>query len=217
MGRLADVEFNDIASVANKMLLAGEKPTARAILARLGMGSMSTIQTHFKQWQSDQALHLPAINHEILSPDISRAINLTIFNKIKEETASLNDILEEEKATCIQIQKEYKQLSVDYETQLAVLSNMENQYAELVGRAEMHESDVKLLTTELANERKSAESARTALAIANHQLLRLNQLEVEVEMQRSELKLASDNVAEYRKNSAVAEAKLEAALANRKQ
>ena len=93
---------------------------------------------------------------------------------------------------------------------------METQYAELVGRAEMHESDVKLLTTELANERKSAESARTALAIANHQLLRLNQLEAEVEMQRSEMKLVIDNAAEYRKNSAVAEAKLEAFLANRK-
>lgn len=215
MGRLADVQFNDIASVANKMLLAGEKPTARAILANLGMGSMSTIQTHFKQWESDQALHLPAINHEILSPDISRAINLTIFNKIKEETANLNDILEEEKATCIQIQKEYEQLSVDYETQTAALSNMETQYAELVGRAEMLEMDVKQAVNELVNERKSAESARTSLAIANHQLIRLNQLEVEVEIQRNELKLASENVAESRKNSAVAEAKLEAALANR--
>ena len=65
MGRLADVKFNDIASVANKMLLAGEKPTARAILAELGKGSMSTIQAHFKQWQLDQALHQPLVNHEI--------------------------------------------------------------------------------------------------------------------------------------------------------
>ena len=216
MGRLADVEFNDIASVANKMLLAGEKPTARKILAELGMGSMSTIQTHFKQWQSDQALHLPAINHENLSPDISRAINLTIFNKIKEETANLNDILEEEKATCMQIQKEYEQLSVDFETQATALSNMETQYAELVGRAEMLESSIKHSVSELANERKSAESARTALAIANNQLIRLNQLEAEVEMLRSELKLVNDNAAESRKNSAVAEAKLDAVLANRK-
>lgn len=125
--------------------------------------------------------------------------------------------MDEEKATCIQIQKEFEQLSVDYDTQSTALSEMETQYAELVGRAEMHESDAKLLTIELANERKSAESARTALAIANHQLIRVSQLEAEVEMQRSELKLVNDNAAESRKNSAVAEARLEAALAIRKQ
>ena len=212
MGRVAIVEFNHVATIANKMLVAGGKPTARAILAELGVGSMSTIQTHFKQWQADQAFHLPAINLEILSPDVTRAINLTIFTKIQEATADLVNILDEEKATCIQIQKEFEQLSVDFETQTAALSNMETQYAELVGRAEMLESDVKLLTTEFANERKSAESARTALAIANYQLQRLNELEAEVEMQRSELKLASYNSAELSKATAVAEAKLEAAL-----
>ena len=217
MGRVAIVQFNDVASIANKMLVAGCKPTARAILAELGVGSMSTIQTHFKQWQADQAFHLPAINLEILSPDVTRAINLTIFTKIQEATADLVNTLDEEKATCIQIQKEFEQLSVDYDTQSTALSEMETQYAELVGRAEMHESDAKLLTIELANERKSAESARTALAIANHQLIRVSQLEAEVEMQRSELKLVNDNAAESRKNSAVAEARLEAALAIRKQ
>jgi hypothetical protein len=216
MGRVAIVEFNDVATIANKMMVAGGKPTARAILAELGIGSMSTIQTHFKQWQADQALHLPAINHEILSPDVTRAINLTIFTKIQEATANLDSTLEEEKATSIQIQKEYEQLSVDHAIQLTALSYMETQYAELVGRAEMLESEVKRSATELANERKSAESARTTLAIANHQLVRLHQLETEVEMQRSELKLANDNAAEFNKASAVAEAKLEAALASRK-
>ena len=216
MGRVPIVEFNDVATIANNIKAEGGKPTARAILFKLGVGSMSTIQTHFKQWQADQALNVPAINNEILSPDVTRAINLTIFTKIQEATADLVNTLDEEKATCIQIQKEFEQLSVDYDTQSTALSEMETQYAELVGRAEMHESDAKLLTIELANERKSAESARTALAIANHQLIRVSQLEAEVEMQRSELKLASDNVAESKKNSAVAEAKLEAALANRK-
>ena len=64
MGRVAIVQFNDVATNANKMLVAGCKPTARAILAELGIGSMSTIQTHFKQWQADQAFHLLAINLE---------------------------------------------------------------------------------------------------------------------------------------------------------
>ncbi len=213
MGRLADVEFNDIASVANRMLLAGEKPTARAILAYLGMGSMSTIQTHFKQWQLDQAVNLPAINHEILNPDITRAINLVIFTKSQEETANVVNTLEEEKAVCIQIQKEYERLSLAYETQSSILKGSEKEYAELVGRSVMLKADVKRLITELANERKSSESARTKIAILNHRLEIIQRLEVEVERLHVELNQANNNAAEFKKNSAVAEAKLEAALA----
>ena len=213
MGRLAEVLYNDVASVANKIITTGEKPTARAILSEIGMGSMSTIQTHFKQWQVDQALHLPNMNLEILNQDITRAINLAIFTKIKEETANLNNILEEEKAVCIQIQKEYEQLSKAYEDQSSILKDSEKEYDELVGRSEMLEADVKRLITELANERKSSESDRTKIAILNHRLEIIQRLEVEVERLHDELKLANNNAAEFKKNSAVAEAKLEAALA----
>lgn len=216
MGRLAEVHFNDVASVANKIMSAGEKPCARAIHIALGKkGSMSTVHAHFKQWEVDQAFHLPSINHEILSTEIARAINLTIFTKIREETANLNNILEEEKAICTQIQKEYDELSLDYEAQSSLLTNMETQYAELVGRAEIFETEIKRLLNDLVNERKAGESARVALAILNHRLERVQQLEVEVEIQRNELKQANMNVAEFRKNSAVAEAKLQAYETNK--
>lgn len=212
MGRPAIVEFNDVATIANKILLGGGKPTARAILMELGIGSMSTIQTHFKQWQADQAKHILPINHEILSTDITRAINLVIFTKSQEASAELINTLEEEKATSIQIQKEYEQLSLDYEAQSSILKDIETEYAELVGRAEMFESQVNRLITELANERKLSESARIALAILNHRLERVQQLEVEVEMQRVELKSANDRVATMSISNAVAEAKLEVIL-----
>lgn len=216
MGRVAVVEFNDVASIANEIKAAGGRPSARAVLAALGVGSMSTVQKHFKQWEIDQALHLPENNLEILSPDIARAINLTIFAKVREATAILANTLEEEKAICAQMQKEYDQLSVDHEMQLTALSDMETQYAELTGRAEQLESDFARTVIELNNERKTSESARTDLAIANHKLERLHLLEAEVEMQRSELKLANDNAAGFSQAAAVAEAKLEAALAPRK-
>jgi septal ring factor EnvC (AmiA/AmiB activator) len=216
MGREALVEFNDVAISANKMKGAGKKPTARLILVDLDCGSQSTIQTHFKQWQADQALHLPIPNLEVLSPDITRAINLTIATQVGEATAALNQTLDEENATCLQIQKEYEQLSEDYKAQAEILSEMERQYANLTGRAELLESEVKRFATELSNERKAAESARAELIVANFKLERLPQLEADVEMLRSELKQANDKAADFSKAAAVAEAKLGAAMQHRK-
>ncbi len=215
MGRIAIVEFNDVAISANKMLAAGKKPTARLVLDDLGSGSMSTIQTHFKQWQADQALHLPIPNLEILSPDITRAINLTIATQVGEATTALNQTLDEENATCLQIQKEYERLSAAYETQAAILTEIESQYANLTGRAELLESEVKRFATELSNERKAAESARADLIVANYKMERLPQIEADVEILRSELKQANDKAADFSKAAAVAEAKLEAATKHR--
>lgn len=215
MGRDADVEFNDVAISANKMLAEGNKPSARKVQIALG-GSMSTVQKHFKQWEADQALHLPNRNHEILSPDINRAINLVIATQVTDATAALTETLAEENATCLQIQKEYAQLSADYDTQAATLTEMESQYANLTGRAELLESENKRAATELSSERKAAESARAELTIVNYKLERLSQLEAEVEMLRSELKIANDQAAEFSKAAAVAEAKLGVAMQHKK-
>ena len=215
MGRVALVEFNDVAISANKIMATSKKPTARLVFDDLGSGSMSTIQTHFKQWQADQAQHLPVINHEVLSADITRAINLTIATQVAKATEVLTETLAEENVTCLQIQKEYEQLSVAYKAQAEILSEMESQYANLTGRAELLESEVKRSATELSNERKAAESARADLIVANYKLERLSQLEADVEMLRNELKLANDKATEFNKAAAVAEAKLEAATKHR--
>lgn len=215
MGRVALVEFNDVAISANKMIATGKKPTARLVYDDLGSGSMSTIQTYFKQWQVDQAQHLPSINHEVLNPDITRAINLTIATKVAEATAGLAEALAEENITCLQIQKEYAQLSKDYENQGLILVEMETQYANLTGRAELLESENKRATAELFNERKSAEATRTELAIVNYKLERLSQFEAEVEMLRSELKQANNEANSFSKAAAVAEAKLNLAIMNK--
>ena len=212
MGRIALVEFNDVAISANKMIAAGKKPTARSVYDDLGSGSMSTIQTYFKQWQVDQAQHLPSINHEVLNPDITRAINLTIATKVAEATAGLAEALAEENITCLQIQKEFAELSADYENQAGTLAEMESQYANLTGRAELLESENKRATAELSNERKSVEATRTELAIVNYKLERLSQLEVEVEKLSGDLKLANDKANEYSKAAAVAEARLNSAI-----
>lgn len=216
MGRVAIVEFNDVAISANKMLAAGKKPTARLVLDDLGTGSMSTIQTHFKQWQADQALHLPAINHEILSPDINRAINLTIATKVSEAIIALTENLAEENATCLIIQKEYEQLVADHEIQAARLSEMENQYANLTGRAEQLESDVKQTLNDLNNERKSSEAVRTELAIAKKELENLFRLEAELKEIRDELKDTQAQSAIYKESAAVAKALYEGELDRRK-
>lgn len=212
MGRVALIEFHHVAMTANKILAQGKKPNARDIHKEVGIGSMSTIQMHFKQWQVDQAMHLPITNDEILSVDITRAINLVIATQVTEATAALNHTLADENATCLQIQKEFAELSADYENQAATLAEMECQYANLTGRAELLESENKRIEKELSNERKAAESARSDLAINNYKLERLTQLEVEVEKLSGDLKLANDKANEFSKAAAVAEAKLSAAI-----
>jgi hypothetical protein len=215
MGRVALVEFNDVAISANKIMATGKKPTARYVFDDLGIVSMSTIQTHFKQWQADQALHLPVINHEVLSPHITRAINLTIATQVAEATAALTETLANENVTCLLIRKEYGPLSVEHEGHAKVLSEMESQYANLTGRAELLESEVKRTATELSYERKATEAAKANLTVVNYKLEQLSQLEAELERLRNELKLANDKAAEFSKAAAAAEAKLEAVTKHR--
>jgi SOS-response transcriptional repressor LexA len=199
MGRVALVEFNDVAMIANKMMAEGKKPSAREIQKELGFGSMSTVQAHFKQWRADQALHLPAINHEILSPDINRAINLTIATQVSAVTIALTETLADEIQNYLQIKKEFDALSEAHKTQAAEFTEMKSMYEKQTGYAEALELEATMKIKELTNERQAAELARTALTVAEHKLERMQLLEVDVDQLRSDLKQANDKIAEFSK------------------
>lgn len=216
MGRDSTIGYNDVAIAANAIHAIGTKVTARSIRSEIGRGSMATILIHFQQWQKDQAIHDLIVDESLMDPMITRAINLLIATKAQEATADISNKLIEEQSSCAELIKEYSLQEQELASKSAALSEIEAQYAVLTGRAEQLESDLKRSALDLNNERKTAELTKMELAVTHHKLEALSRMEAEVDILRSELKVASDKAAESSKVAAVAEAKLEAAMANRK-
>ncbi len=215
MGRTTSVDFNDVAIAANKLKAASGSATAINVRKEIGRGSMTTVLAHFQQWQSDQASHDLAIDNDLMDPLITRAINVLIATKVLQSTNNISHELSEALSVRQEIIKDYDLQTAELEIKTTALSEMDAQYAVLTGRAEQLESDLKRSGIDLYNERKTAELTKMELAVTHHKLETLSRLESEVDMLRRELKVASDMAAESSKVATVAEAKLEAAMANR--
>lgn len=179
------------------------------------MGSMSTIQTHFKQWQTDQAMHIPHTNQEVLSPDITRAINLTIATLVQQATAELSETLAEEQSVSCRLQKEYVQLETEHQMQAKVLAVLETEFAVLTGRTEQMEIEIERTNKNLIDERKTTESLRIELAIASHLVEEIPRFETELNKVRAELLDARTQSALFSEAAEVAKAKYEAELEHR--
>lgn len=216
MGRDATIDYNDVAIAANAIHAIGTRVTARNIRSEIGRGSMATILIHFKQWQKDQTMHDPIIDESLMDPIITRAINLLIATKAQEATADISIKLIEEQSSCAELIKEYTLQEQELASKATALADMETQYAQLIGRAEQLETEVKYSANELNNERKSSESARTELAIAKNRLDSLARLEAELEKTREELQEAKAQAAIYSEAAAVAKAKYDSEVERRK-
>ncbi len=51
MARTSNINFGQVAAIADAMKAAGNRPTARAVRERIGSGSMGTIHKFLQQWQ----------------------------------------------------------------------------------------------------------------------------------------------------------------------
>ena len=216
MGRNTTVDYIDVAIAANKIHATGTRVTARNISSEIGRGSMATILIHFQQWQKDQAIHDLVIDDNLLDPVIIRAMNVVIATKVQAATADIFNKLTEEQSSCAELIKEYTIQEQELAAKTVALSEMETQYAELTGRADQLESDVKRSEVELNNERKSSESARTELAIAKNRLESLPRLEAELENMREALLEARAQAAINSEAAAVAKAKYDSEVEHRK-
>lgn len=212
MGREATITFNDVAIAANKIMTGGGKPTVRNVREELGRGSQATVHAHFKQWQAEQEAHAPVVNDSLMDPAITRAINSVIVAKVKEATESITNKWIEEQANCEAVIKDYELQTSELESTVDALREMENQYATLSGRAELYEFEAKRLNTELENERKAGEVARTELAITK---IMLERQDADLQKARADLEEARAEAAINSEAAAVAKARYDSEIEHR--
>jgi len=215
MAREATITFEQVAAIADEMKTRSQRPTARSIREALGTGSMATILKLFQQWQGTQARQSQVID-ETLDPAIARAIGNHLSAKVQIAIAETSGRLADLQAEAEIIIAENERQSAEIESQANELATLQEQHTALVGRTQQLEADAQRTTNELVAERRAAELARVELAKAELRLEAVPRIEAEIEKVRTELGQERTKSAELHEAAAVATAKLEAEITQRK-
>jgi chromosome segregation ATPase len=185
MARDATISQQEVDAVAEQLRVGGERPTARAVRARLGRGSMATVLRYLRVWQAGQAR--PVDSAVALPPALQRAL----LDFIGQEVLAAKAALEAELALAQQVNTD---LLGESERQMATLEEMDKtletlryEQAEVLGRMAQLANDLTASQQAAEAQRQAAEAARTELATQRAQLERLPRLEAEIERLRSAL------------------------------
>ncbi len=210
MARQSTISFEQVAAIADKIKSSGGRPTSRAIRDTLGKGSMGTILKHLQEWQNHQVRKSESIN-DTLDLSVSKAIIDHIAARVQEATAlSRSQIAElQDEANTIIAENESQTDEIDRKER--ELADLQERFASLSGRNQQLETEVGRISSELASERKTAESTRVALAKAELRLEGVQQMISEFASTKLELENERQKSSELHESAAVAAARLEAA------
>ena len=215
MARESTITFEQVAAVADSIKGQGGKATMRNVRETLGSGSMATILKFLQQWQGGQLRQSQAID-DTMDPSIARAISNQIASKVQEATANATAQLADLQIETDTLIAENERQAADMDIQATELSALQEQHAALVGRTQQLETDATRTSAALVLERQAAESARVELAKAELRLEAVPRIEAEIEKVRAELLEARAQSAKLHEEAAVATAKLESEIAQRK-
>lgn len=210
MGRVSNLNYQQIAKVANSIKNNGEKPTARSVREVLGTGSMATIIKFLQEWNLDQNQYIQTI--DLLDPSITRAINNVIATKIQERTDDITLQLKELQFECNALVAENAQLTEVNDNQASELLTQQKQQSEVLGRIQEIELSTISTAAALSIERQNGENSRIALAIAESRIESVPYLKEEIEKLRAEIKEANSYATLCHESAAVSEARLESEL-----
>src|SRR3546814_606365 len=89
MARIATITQEQVNAAADALVTAGQKPTNRAILDKLGSGSMATVVKLLQNWKAGQVRASATID-DVVDADVSKAIGNMLARKITEATSEAN-------------------------------------------------------------------------------------------------------------------------------
>lgn len=219
MGRESDLTYELVAVAADKLKANGIKPTNRAVLAALGMGSLTTIGRHMISYKAGQ-VRLSSVIDDLIDPAIMKSISNHTALKVQEATSSLT-------ANLAEAQEENEALLSECEKQLANFESVSSTNAILVaenaslkGQAQQLETENARLLIEITTERTQSEASRVEVAKMMLRLEAMPKVEAELEKVRADfenyrvqsistLNLAVAESASLHEVAAVATAKLQ--------
>lgn len=162
MPREATITPEQTFAAAEALQAEGKRPTLRAVLERLGHGSMSTIAVHMQRWWEVQR-RLPAAQ-PILPPALQRSIVDFIATEVATARAPLEADLAERQQVVADLAMESEHQTAALAERAEQIAKLEAHRASAEGRAVQLDLELGAARNDAARERQAAEAARTELA-----------------------------------------------------
>ena len=207
MPREATITPEQTFAVADALQAEGIRPTLREVHARIGHGSMSTINGHMQRWREAHAR--PPLAQPILPPVLQRSLMDFIAAEVAAARAPLDAELAEQFQVTADLAAESERLTKDLEESTAAVAKLEAQRAAADGRAKQLDLELAAAKADAAQERQSAEAARTELARVVVRLESLGQLQ-------SDLRAVQEKLEQERLGRAQAEQRVAVLAARQK-
>lgn len=197
MARKATITQEQVNTAANDLVASGQMPTNRAVLEKLGSGSMATIVKLMQQWRSSQDRAKANVD-EVLDAKVVQSIQNMLSIKIKEATA-------QKYSEIALLQNDLQNVITENEHQAILLEENDVQLSELqaqvqsqAGQIEQLETEATRLREQISQEIKLREAAQFTLAKAEVRIESLPAIMEELKEARAEAKRKGEEVAELR-------------------
>lgn len=165
MPREASITFEAVAAIADGMVRAGGRPTARSVREELGSGGMATVLRHLQHWrevssgQSDAAaVALPL--------SIAQAINLHVAATVKDATATELERYAHLRSEMDAVVAEGERLAARLKASEAEVTGLRVENATLAGQLQQMSGDLRERNAETKTLRKTLMEHEKALAVA---------------------------------------------------
>ena len=189
MGR-DGITFEQVAEAAESLVAIGERPTQLAVRARLGTGSLGTIQRHLGQWRAAQPL--AAASAAPLPAVIARAFQNELARAVAEARQELEQRLSVAQQEAEQLARDSEAVQAELDASRAELRAVTSERDALSARVTDFESELEHAGCDLDRERAAAASAHaqaTELRLANEELRsKLDERSREVATLRTEVR-----------------------------
>lgn len=176
---------------------------------------MATVLKHLQQWQREQ-VRPGLVMEDALDPMIARTIAQQIATRVREATSESTSRLADLQIETDNIIVESERQNIEIEQKISDLTELQGRHDALAGRTAQLEFDAKQTSENLITESRASEAARVELAKAELRLEAVPKIEAEIEKLRAELVKGRIHAAELHETAAVALAKLESEVSQRK-
>ena len=197
MARKPTITQEQVNDAANQLIAAGQTVTNRAILEKLGSGSMATVVSLVQNWRSGQ-VRTSAMIDDAIDPDVSKSISNMMAKKISEATAEANAKIAELQNDLTSVINENERQAIQIDEQQAELEQLRGTVQNQSGQIEQLSVDLIRAQEHAAGEAKSREAAVVSLAKAELQIESLPVLKADLAAYRAKFEEKSVEAAELR-------------------
>jgi colicin import membrane protein len=217
---MAIVNFENVAAAAESLAAAGERPSVRAVMAKIGGGSPNSVLKLLAEWKTGRPV--VRIADTELDTRITDAIKVqmqrvaeTAAQAAEERAAGLDDDLQALAEAQAAAEQQVAALSAERDTARTQAADFVEQLEEVQADAERQQQHaaqaLAAVRDELASERQRQELAAAALARAEVRLEALPGLQTNINELRQALHSTEQSKVQAERASAVLTARLEAA------